>query len=82
MMTFSVDYRFTAGGPGPSPYVWVIQPAKGQAVKQQVPLRRRGTLQGIVQQFRPENGPFRTHLEDARGTPVSPSVPLRPAGAL
>jgi len=76
-MGFSIDYQFTAGQPGPSPYVWVIQPGKGQTAKQPVQLQPRGTLQMFVLQFRPENGPFHTHIEDAQGNRLSRSVLLK-----
>jgi len=76
-MGFSIDYQFTAGQPGPSPYLWVIQPGKGQTAKQPVQLQRQGTLQMFVLQFRPENGPFHTHIEDAQGNRLSRSVLLK-----
>lgn len=77
-MGFSIDYQFTAGEPSPSsPYAWVIQPSKGQTVIQPVRLSHEGTLQGFVPQFRPENGPFSTHIEDANGNRLSRSLPLR-----
>lgn len=76
-MGFSVDYQFIAGQPGPSPYLWVIQPGNGQTAKQPVQLQPRGTLQTFILQFRPENGPFHTHLEDAQGNRLSPSLTLK-----
>ena len=76
-MGFSVDYQFTAGEPGSSPYVWVIKPSKGQTIKQPVQLRARGTLQGFCPPLRPENGPFSTHIENAQGNRLSKSLPLR-----
>jgi hypothetical protein len=76
-MGFSVDYQFTAGEPGTSPYLWVIEPTRGQPKRQPVQLRERGTLEGFVLEFRPENGPFHTHIEDANGNRLSPSLPLR-----
>ena len=76
-MGFSVDYRFIAGRPGSSPYLWVIQPGKGQTAKQPVQLQPQGNLHMFVLQFRPENGPFHTHIEDAQGNRVSPSLALK-----
>ena len=76
-MGFSVDYQFIGGSPGPSPYAWVIQPGNGQVAKQPRQLQPRGTLQAFVLQFRPENGPFRTHIEDAQGNRLSPSLLLK-----
>lgn len=76
-MGFSVDYEFTQGRPNPSSrYVWVIEPAKGQPVKFAGPLANKGTLQVFVPHWRPENGPFRTHIEDTEGNRLSPSIPL------
>jgi len=77
-MGFSIDYQFTQGRPSPSsPYAWVIEPSRGQPVKQPVQLRERGTLQGFVPGLRPEHGPFKTHIEDAQGNRLSASAPLR-----
>jgi hypothetical protein len=77
-MSFSVDYEFTRGGPNPrSAYVWVIEPAKGQPAKFVTRLGSKGTLPGFVLKWRPENGPFQTHIEDAGGNQLSPTIPLR-----
>ena len=76
-MGFSVDYQFVGGRPGPSPYLWVIQSGSGKAAKQPVQLQPRGTLQMFVLEFRPENAPFRTHIEDAQGNRLSPSLMLK-----
>ena len=76
-MGFSVDYEFTSGAPGSSPYVWVINASKGETKKQPVQLQARGTLQGFFPPWRPQNGPFSTHIEDAHGNRVSKSLPLR-----
>jgi hypothetical protein len=77
-MGFSVDYQFAVGRPGPSPFFWVIEPSKGQTAKQRVQLQDRGTLMSFFPQFLPENGPFKTHIEDAQGNRVSHSIPLTP----
>jgi len=77
-MGFSVDYQFTEGRPDPSArYFWVIERTQGSPARQPVRLEARGTLQGFVNDFRPEHGPFQAHLEDARGNRLSPTVPLR-----
>lgn len=76
-MGFSVDYQFSGGAPGSSPYVWVIKPAKGQTIKQPVQLQPQGTLYGFFPPLRPDNGPFSTHIEDAHGNRLSKSLPLR-----
>jgi len=77
-MGFSVDYEFTAGQPNPtSSYVWVIEPGKGPPVKFMVRLSSKDNLMMFVPKWRPENGPFQTHLEDTRGNRLSDSLPLR-----
>jgi len=77
-MGMSVDYVFTAGQPVSSQrYVWVIEPAKGNLVKQRVQLSQRGTLQAFFPQLRPENGPFRAYIESSDGSRLSTSISLR-----
>lgn len=77
-MGFSVDYEFTEGQPNPrSSYVWVIEPGKGPPAKFMVRLSSKDNLMMFVPKWRPENGPFQTHLEDTRGNRLSDSLPLR-----
>jgi hypothetical protein len=77
-MGMSVDYVFTAGQPLPSQrYVWVIEPAQGDPVKQPVQLSHSGTLQAFFPQLRPQHGPFQAHIESSDGGRLSPSVSLR-----
>jgi hypothetical protein len=77
-MGFSVDYEFTAEEPNPAaPYVWVIEPGKGPPVKFIVRLKGKGNLSMFVPKWRPENGPFQTHIEDPGGRRLSASIPLR-----
>ena len=78
-MGFSAEYQFTQGGPNPSSsYFWVIEPSNGPTAKLKVRLQDRGTLPLVfVPQFRPENGPFQSHIEDGEGNQLSPSIPLR-----
>ena len=77
-MGMSVDYAFTAGQPQPSlSYVWVIEPAKADPVRQPVELSQRGTLQAFFTQLRPEHGPFNAHIEGSDGSRLSRSVSLR-----
>lgn len=76
-MGMSVDYVFTAGEPLPSQrYVWVIEPAMGDPLRQPVQLSSRGTLQAFFPRLHPRNGPFRTHIESPDGSRVSASVSL------
>ena len=77
-MGISVDYAFAAGQPLPSlSYVWVIEPAKADPVKQPVQLSQSGTLQAFFTQLRPEHGPFHAHIEGSDGTRLSRSISLR-----
>jgi len=78
LMSFSVDYRFTQGRPDrASPYVWVIERSRGEPAKQEVRLTDRGTLQILIPGWRPEEGPFQTHIENAAARKLSDSAPLR-----
>ena len=78
LMSFSVDYKFTAGEPNPtSPYVWVIQRAKGGPMRVGVRLGQKGTLPALIGGWRPEQGPFQSHVEDANGNRLSRSISLR-----
>lgn len=81
MMSFSVDYRFIRGEPHSSPrYIWVIERANGEPLGHIARLATKGTLQTFILQWRPEQGPFRTHIEemsaDGSTRRVSRSVPL------
>ena len=65
LMMFSVDYRFREGAPSKqSRYAWVIKPATGEPLEQIVKLTRQSTLQAIVPQWRPENGPFTSYIDE------------------
>lgn len=77
-MGFSVDYEFI--GPGPaSPsqnaYVWVIERGRGQPAKLKVALQANGNL--MTPDFlpwRPEDGPFQSHIEDSSGRMISQRI--------
>ena len=78
MMMFSVEYEFVLGEPNPKTgYVWVIEREKGATAKLAVPLKKKGTLNAAVQRWRPENGPFRSHIEDRDGKRLSASIDMR-----
>jgi hypothetical protein len=78
MMMFSVDYEFTQGTPDSQQgYVWVIERTHGAAARQRVRLATKGTLQTPIQKWRPEDGPFNSHLEDRKGNRVSESIEMK-----
>lgn len=78
MMMFSVEYEFVVGEPDPkAKYVWVIKRAKGAPVKLAFPLNNKGTLRTPVFHWRPEHGPFRSHIEDRKGKRLSASIEMR-----
>ncbi len=80
-MSFSVDYQFAGGqAPTSSDYVWVIERANGAPLRQAVKLAAKNTLMALVPGWRPEDGPFSTHIEDRSGARLSPSVPLQTTG--
>lgn len=80
MMTFSVDYE-VQGELNTAGYVWVIERAQGQPARGNHQLARKGTLQAVIATgWRPEDGPFRSHLEDQRGNRVSESIEMLPTG--
>ena len=83
MMTFSVDYQFTQGEPHPSAtFFWVIERAKGAPAKIAVRLKSKDNLSTVfVTGWRPEQGPFQSHIQDAAGRRISDVVPLVMTGA-
>lgn len=80
-MMFSVDYEFTQGQPNTAGYVWVIERARGAAAKLPSKLAAKGTLQtALTANWRPEDGPFHSHLEDRQGNHVSESIEMSQTG--
>ena len=80
LMSFSVDYEFVQGEPSPEGYVWVIERAHGNPARQSVKLSKQGNLPILIQGWRPEDGPFQTHLEDRKGNRLSESIELHVTG--
>ncbi len=76
-MSFSVDYQFTQGEPGSSEYSWVIERAAGPPATEMVRLERQGTLVVVMPGWRPEEGPFQSHLEDQQGVRVAATLKMR-----
>lgn len=77
MMGFSVDYRLQGGPPSTGPYYWVIEGAAGKIYRLPVKLDVQGNLMLVVPEWRPEDGPFRCHLEDAAGRAISATVDMK-----
>ena len=82
LMSFSVDYQFTQGGPEPTArYVWVIERSQGDPHQQPVQLNNEGTLVSLVPEWRPGEGPFESHIAEVTDEEAlaraSDSVPLR-----
>jgi len=77
-MMFSVKYEFVAGGPDPkTQYVWVIERAKGDPARITVALQNNGELNTGITGWRPEHGPFHSHIEDPEGKRLSDSIDMR-----
>ena len=76
MMGFSIDYEFVQGEPSPEGYVWVIERAHGNPARQQVKLSKQGNLPIMISGWRPEDGPFQSHIEDRKGTKLSESIEM------
>ncbi len=78
-MGFSVNYQVQRGWPKPTTdYFWVIERANGAPFRTPVRLRRGGgdSLMIFVP-WRQSDGPFASHLEDARGKRISQSLRMR-----
>jgi hypothetical protein len=77
LMGFSVDYEFAQGEPNAEGYVWVIERARGAAGRQNRKLSQKGNLVVLIQGWQPEDGPFKSHIEDSKGTRQSESIEMR-----
>jgi len=81
MMMFSVDYEVAQGEPSTSGYIWVIERAHGNAGKVEVTLTAKGRLTAaMVVKWKPEDGPFHSHLEDRKGNRMSESIEMLQPG--
>jgi hypothetical protein len=77
MTGFSIGYEFVRGEPLSSAgYVWVIRRAAGAPARIPVRLNSKGEWYKF-EQWRPEEGPFQAHLEDAAGNQLSNTIDLR-----
>ncbi len=71
-MGFSVDYEFVGDSPRPSSvYVWVL--VRGDGTRAEIPAAvmnrsAQGTLQTFITTWRPDDGPFKCHIEERTST--------------
>jgi hypothetical protein len=80
MMMFSVEYE-VQGEPNTAGYFWVIERAHGKPAKLERKLAKKGTLMAALQNgWRPEDGPFHSHIEDRSGHPLSESIEMLQTG--
>jgi hypothetical protein len=77
LMSFSVDYEFTEGQPESGGYTWVIERAHGASAKQKAQLSSRGNLMALAPGWKPEDGPFKSHIEDLKGVRRSESIEMQ-----
>jgi hypothetical protein len=80
LMGFHIDYEFVQGQPDSEGYIWIIERAHGAPAKQQVKVSGKGELYTLVPGWRPEHGPFQSHIEDRKGNKLSESIELRQQG--
>jgi uncharacterized cupredoxin-like copper-binding protein len=80
VMSFGAHYEFKEGEPAADKYVWVIERAHGAVTKQNVSLKKEGMLAVVVPGWKPEDGPFHSHLEDQNGNRLSDSIELHAIG--
>lgn len=72
VMSFGVEYRLLAEAPRDQTYAWMIQSRTGRVFRLDgLQLDRQGNLLTIVAEWRPEDGPFCTWIEDAMRRQVS-----------
>jgi hypothetical protein len=76
---FCVDCTILEDFPAPMECVWVIEPSKGDPVKipEKIP-RKKNLRAGPL--WKPENGPFKSHIEDRNGKRLSESIDMLPPG--
>jgi hypothetical protein len=77
LMSFSVDYEFAEGQPDSGGYTWVIERAHGASAKQKAQLSNHGNLMTLIPGWKPEDGPFQSHIEDLKGARLSESIEMR-----
>lgn len=72
IMSFGVEYRLLPEAPRDQTFAWVIQSRSGKIFRLDgLQLDQQGNLMTIVAEWRPEDGPFCSWIEDAVGHAVS-----------
>ncbi len=76
---FSVDYEFVEGEPRSGvEYFCVFDRAQGKPARIPLRLEQKGNLMLYPRPYwRPEEGPFRAHIEDRSGNRLSQTIDLR-----
>jgi hypothetical protein len=77
MMMFSVEYQVARLPPGVKELVWVIERAQGGPARIKFPPGMKSPLNTALMGWRPEHGPFRSHIEDAKGRRLSASIDMQ-----
>jgi hypothetical protein len=88
LMSFSVEYEAPPSNTSPSlasktnppDYFWVIERAHGAPFKRAVRLSGQNTLAVLINEWRPTDAPFQTHIEDRYGHRLSLSIDLEGPG--
>lgn len=80
VMSFGAHYQFKEGQPAAGKYVWVIERANGAVSKHEVSLAKEGMLAVVVPGWKPDDGPFKSHLEDRGGNRVSETIEMNTLG--
>jgi len=83
IMSFSVDYEFSAASPAPNArYAFMVRRQDGEAYFQEQPLGQQGNLMLVVPNWRPDDGPFHGSIVqlDARQQPIAESEAIELTG--
>lgn len=72
VMSFGAEYRLLPEAPRDQTFAWVIRSQTGKVFRLDgLRLEQQGNLMTIVAEWRPEDGPFSSWIEDSLGRPVS-----------
>lgn len=72
VMSFGVEYRLLPEAPRDQTFAWIIRSQTGKVFRLDgLRFEQQGNLMTIVADWRPEDGPFCSWIEDSLGCPVS-----------